>query len=375
MKIINSILALLIIGIGIYFYYLTHNEKYFGNIATSEIYEGKRSNTERLNSLIQSGKMPVTSKLLLLAVKFGNLELTKYLIENGADYNEFSGNWPIYCYSLYSREIDNTQMVDYLINKGADFSFISKTRKMNLIHFIIEDYKLKDDDKFDLLSLNVDVFRKYLSRLIELGVDINLECNISGDTPLLFYLYNGGDKEIVRLFIERGANLNHINKDGMSALGIAIKKLKSRIIKLLKQHNAKAYFDGKIVTEENIKEKIDEKKRIERKKAAPEIIRYWKNYIKAWNPSLECEFHLMGGKEMRTVNTSENSSFQHLFKQVDAYVFGGCSKAKYFHYRIFDGNNKLYKEAKNLSWAGNRNPLMNENGKTGSLRTSSELLR
>lgn len=67
----------------------------------------------------------------------------------------------------------------------------------------------------------------------DLNPDVNIQNN-NGDTPLHILVRNSENADIVKSYIEGGANLNIKNKNDETALDIALKLNHQNIVKELK---------------------------------------------------------------------------------------------------------------------------------------------
>jgi ankyrin repeat protein len=74
--------------------------------------------------------------------------------------------------------------------------------------------------------------------LVELGADVNVK-NKYGDTALIATIDRTSiDKDIVKLLIDNGANVNDTDRDGFTALMHAAKKGDKDIVQLLLENGA-----------------------------------------------------------------------------------------------------------------------------------------
>ena len=142
---------------------------------------------------------------LLAAIKTGNIQIVKILVENGADVNLesiYDSGYQIISPLFYSILYNNYDISDYLISKGAD---INCTDKNNDSIFIVKT-RMGDD--------------KAILYLIEKGADVAL-ANNEGNTALHFAAQLGYEK-ILDLIISKQADLKKTNKKGFTALKYAI---------------------------------------------------------------------------------------------------------------------------------------------------------
>ncbi|ORX63539.1 ankyrin, partial [Anaeromyces robustus] len=162
---------------------------------------------------------------LILAYRLNFMEIFYYLIKfldiNKKDTN---GNHLLF-YTSLKNDIETTK---FLIKVGSDIN-------------------LKD-------KLGDSIFNKMLYNnnqdiMLELLNHTNLllnEPNCRGETPLIISIklyksnnrYNNKYSDIINLLIEKGSNLNHIDKSGKSALVYAVSNGLSKITKLLIENGA-----------------------------------------------------------------------------------------------------------------------------------------
>ncbi len=122
---------------------------------------------------------------LILAAKYGHLEIAKLLISKGAGINAQDKNgWaPLHYASRRSSE-----MAKYLISKGADINLRSVTGESPL---------------FECINMGNRVMAEFL---LARGADINIKNN-RGETPL-HRAAGEGNKKMVDLLLSQGAEVN-----------------------------------------------------------------------------------------------------------------------------------------------------------------------
>jgi uncharacterized protein len=104
-----------------------------------------------------------------------------------------------------------------LINRGIDVNIVN-TDGQSVGHYLSFYPNLQISEK-----------------LLKLGMNINFQ-DKWGNTPLWYAIYNGkGNYELVRLFIEYGADPEIINKAGKSSLDFAKSKNNDQLILMLKK--------------------------------------------------------------------------------------------------------------------------------------------
>lgn len=186
---------------------------------------------------------------LILASKFGYIEVVKILIENGADIdarNNENSTALIEASSFYY------EVVKLLIENGADINakdYGGTTALMNasteddyinceICKTLIENGANVNDK--DLQGANAliygSTFLKWDLSIIKLLIDSGIEINAQdkdGYTALMEATISG-NYETVKLLIENGADINIKNNDGKTALDFAEENDYKNIIELLK---------------------------------------------------------------------------------------------------------------------------------------------
>ena len=364
MKKYLGIIALLVtIGIIVKVVFIK-DDRYYERLAITVIESG---NQDQIDTYIKSGDMPATERVLRIALRESNLQAIKYLVSKGVDltgkpdpkdasYSVFN---PLFIEALQSKKNNNLDVIQYLFDSKVDFKFIN-TEGENLLQIMIKPGYYSG-------FIDVSILKPRIEKLVELGVDINHQDNY-GNTPLMTIIDSEKSANIAKILIDNDAEVNIVDKNGNSALYKALDAGIKSNIDLLLQHDAKAYKDGKEVSTTEIIAQRQKEIEAKRDKEAPRVIQYWKDFIRAWNmTSLSCEFRTMGGDGIEQIHTYEDDSRIHMYKHQDGFIFGGCSHANFYHYRIYDDNNNLHSEQKNLAWYGHRDPIYTETGKPASI--------
>lgn len=254
----------------------------FGDVETIKALQEKCTNLEIYNNYGMS--------ILTIASKYGNIEVVKYLLEQGLDINGGEGFVPPVVMAVKNNHYD---LVKYLIEKGAnlvpnsDFYNVlyeaANNGNTQMIDLILKSgYPLDDNYLFStatkaIKNRNIDVLQYLLGNgydlkvkkdgeslleyaddyniakvLVEGGLDINEYNKSAKDLKMLEYLFeNGaspnrilenaityGNTDILKLAIKYNANINCKNEIGTTAL-IEATKLGSRgCVKILLQSNA-----------------------------------------------------------------------------------------------------------------------------------------
>ena len=156
---------------------------------------------------------------LIIACSKGNYEITKFLIEKGANVNIIDSDGETAL--LYALLWGNEEIAELLIQKGADVDSMNNLRQTPLELAILQRFSkmaellinrnvrvnTRSDFGTPLLSAISEKLPKIAKLLIEKGADPN-DGDASGATPLYYALREKGYDEVVRLLIERGANVN-----------------------------------------------------------------------------------------------------------------------------------------------------------------------
>jgi len=181
----------------------------------------------------------------------GNLELVKYLLENfNFDVNEADkcGCTPL-IYAIRGKSENKIELLKYLLGKGANPDSSVKMGEVERIYFLSQNadflkYLGKDKSvmkmkqkisKLQKLFIGVSWYRgakpihfaveskdlKIVELLVSSGVDIN-SLDDYGNTPLYYALKGKASGEIVRYFLDQGANLNLKNMDKETPLFYAV---------------------------------------------------------------------------------------------------------------------------------------------------------
>ena len=128
------------------------------------------------------------------------------------------------------------------------FYAIRKQASLELIEFLIDagaDLLAVDDDGISALDTAIKFKRKDVVKLcIERGADLNATGRKSGILPVMLAACFS-DTELMQLLLDAGADINAVDKSGMSALDYARKLGQKKMVEYLKERGAKhhAYRD------------------------------------------------------------------------------------------------------------------------------------
>jgi len=161
------------------------------------------------------------NSFLLEAVENGQEDIAERLIAKGADVNaqNRSGVRPLHeaCFK------GSIRMAGMLIGKGASVKVHSNNGSTPLHKACYQRENL------ELISL-----------LLHHGADINAVDKYFQATPLNYscYMRSGGNLAVVRLLVEKGANVNIPDKKGYTPLDYAVKYRKTGVIEFLRSKGA-----------------------------------------------------------------------------------------------------------------------------------------
>ena len=197
------------------------------------------------------------TNILMMAAIGGNKDqsLYAYLFDKGLDPKYVNSDGSNAMHILASAEVNDINIFEYLVAQGLDwnsvdnngnnlFSYAARGNNLELLKFCVDkglDYKSINNKGENALlyatysrrraSVKLDVF-KYLE---ELGLEVDL-VNWEGQTPL-HNAIRYSDVEMIDFFVDRGVNVNQIDKNGNTALINAAGAPKESIEKLLSMTN------------------------------------------------------------------------------------------------------------------------------------------
>lgn len=159
--------------------------------------------------------------LLNDAIKTGNLEIVKILIDNGA-YVEGQGN----CVTPLSTAIvsNNENVVDFLISKGANVN--NNARENDVFNYPI------------IMAAHLNE-PSILEKLIKAGADVNIKD--SNNETALIIAAESGHKNIVEILLTYHADINTQTKGCWNAVDRAILENKGEVVEILKAKGAKSH--------------------------------------------------------------------------------------------------------------------------------------
>ena len=198
---------------------LTPKEKRFLKAAEDGDFKKIKSIIDKevnIKSLIET-KDKENNTALILASKFGYIEVVKILIENGADINaKDNGGTTALMNASTEDDYINYEICKLLIENGAN----------------VNDKDLQGANALIYGSTFLKWDLSIIKLLIDSGIEINTQ-NKDGYTALMEATISG-NYETVKLLIENGADINIKNNDGKIALDFAEENDYKNIIELLK---------------------------------------------------------------------------------------------------------------------------------------------
>jgi ankyrin repeat protein len=187
---------------------------------------------EVVKFLVENGMNPnkqdLTTSPLFIACKNGFLSMVKYLLKLGCDPNEFEEKSKSTCL-IESIKGNFIEIFEVLLEFGADVNQVDKLKRTPL-HFAIQrqsftfvKFLLNTDGELELFTHHATRLRdkKILEILIDSGFDINGQ-DTKGNSTLIIALQER-NIEYVKLLLERGVNIYHVNEEKNNAMNFAIR--------------------------------------------------------------------------------------------------------------------------------------------------------
>jgi len=161
--------------------------------------------------------------LLDFAIRNKNKEIVKILLQKGLDINSKDNNGNT---ALFSAILEgNEEITKFLIQNGADVNSKNNSGQ-TLLPLLIERWsRNKDKDKHPPIIKLIDVtltnkIKEIVKILLQKGLDINSKDN-NGNTALFSAILEGNE-EITKFLIQNGADVNSKNNSGQTPLLIAL---------------------------------------------------------------------------------------------------------------------------------------------------------
>jgi len=189
-----------------------------------------------------------SASILMWAVYNGDLQLVKYLVEEGANYKYKSG----VIYTNYNR----TNYYGNIIGIAAG------ENKLDILKYLLEELKINIEDiEYNPETKKADGWNalqwaaskghfRIVEYLLDNGADVNVK-DKHGITPFFYACKNENSFEIAKYLLEKGANINATDADSASVLMWTAYKGDLQLIKYLIKNGANyKYKAGVIYTNE-----------------------------------------------------------------------------------------------------------------------------
>jgi len=157
-----------------------------------------------------------------LALKFNNRNMMQFLLERGANVNgfyNFAGNYV--CHIVSAGHYGDLSLLEYLHNWGADINGTGTTYGYNALD--------------EVYTYNWNSYRRLLCAKYLLENGINPDNIPKNGVPIFIEAAKKSDYEMIDLLHSYGANINIRDKDGRSAVDIALKNHNLQLYKQLQE--------------------------------------------------------------------------------------------------------------------------------------------
>ena len=235
-----------------------------GNWKTALLLASENGHTEVVRLLIEKGGVDAHAvshsrreTALLLASENGHTEVVRLLIEAGADIKK-AVNRDKKTALLLASENGHTEVIRLLIEAGADVNAKSGYRihSETALLFMARIRYRGMENAFDISPFPVRWWRsltretavsRYIETmkfLIKQGADVNTQ-NRNGDTALILAV-EGGNMTAIRLLIKKGADVNIQNEVGDTALILAVRRGNMTAVRLLIKKGADVNIQNEV---------------------------------------------------------------------------------------------------------------------------------
>ena len=193
---------------------------------------------------------------LNIAVRLGNTDAIKALIDGGVDINNVNNNGETAVFLVsrgFNRPLSpplSAQILKLLINSGANVQLENEQGQsplwiatlngnLNLVYLLLEagaDVESFDAEGRTPLAKAAETGKpRTVELLCDYGAEIESQDN-EMNTPLMLAA-NNGHKDIVKFLIQKDAFVNHKNEEELTAADLAQRKGHLEIVELLNRHN------------------------------------------------------------------------------------------------------------------------------------------
>jgi len=203
----------------------------------------------------ERGIYPDTTTFLIEAAIHGDVKLARFLLQNGADPN-IRGFFANQTALISATQQGQAEIVELLLQYGADWSAVDHPSKFSAIEYAISDenadivrHLLAAGARPVFRRLSFDMHggpgaREIVRLLMQHGFDINRKDDW-GRTPLM-WAAERAPLETIQLLIDSGADVNIVsgkNMNGVSsketAIGLAKRAKRDDVVELLRQAGAR----------------------------------------------------------------------------------------------------------------------------------------
>lgn len=178
------------------------------------------------------------------------------LVERGADINQSCGQVTPLSWAIGGGDL---RIIKYLLMKGADmhagidpaFWRAATWSGLEVFTFLVESDSRPNKDNYKnalfgaAVNHNYDIKGKIIKLLLEKGVPVNVQCIMSGLTPLHRAACDPHNAETIRLLLEQGADPNKAENGGNTPLMAAARYGSAQIVQDLLHGGADRSIENK----------------------------------------------------------------------------------------------------------------------------------
>jgi len=207
------------------------------NLARLLIEQGADVNRESIDYYRDN---PIVKRTpLMLACYKGNADLVSFLIQHGARVNEKSDdtveNTPIIYATMATETEDILKILKTLITSGANINVANKWGYTPLMHALIATENIYCDPYEDFTNKRTSIQTETVKILLDSGANVNATRDI-GSTALMAAVENASQDnhlDLIKTLLDKGADVNATTNIGETALLEASLKKNPKIAKLL----------------------------------------------------------------------------------------------------------------------------------------------
>ncbi|KAK6983562.1 ankyrin repeat and KH domain-containing protein 1 [Biomphalaria glabrata] len=171
----------------------------------------RSKNSMTVNFLMKECVEVNKPETLIRVVKLEDIQLIQLLLDAGVDIDGVHDNKTPLMSTIHIK------VINFLLSKGANVNF--KTNTTPLINAISWDYlaanqRLNPKEMEEQLLLSIETFLKN-------GANLE-DTDVNGFTPLTASVKKGLGVAVLKYLLEKGADVNRRNKNGLTALHIAV---------------------------------------------------------------------------------------------------------------------------------------------------------